>query len=58
MEARKAAIANRPKIWSLSRRSLMNQCPRAWILKYGLREDRAVSINTYATSRTGLLHGG
>ena len=35
MEARKAAIANRPKIWSLSRRSLMNQCPRAWILKYG-----------------------
>ena len=35
MEARKAAFANRPKIWSLSRRTLMNQCPRAWILKYG-----------------------
>ena len=35
METRKAALANRPKIWSISRRSLMNQCPRAWILKYG-----------------------
>ncbi|MEC8788442.1 MAG: hypothetical protein VXX17_00085, partial [Candidatus Thermoplasmatota archaeon] len=35
MEARKAAIANRPKIWSISRRSLMNECPRAWVLKYG-----------------------
>ena len=35
MEAKKAAIANRPKIWSLSRRSLMNKCPRAWVLKYG-----------------------
>jgi len=35
METKKAAIANRPKIWSISRRSLMNQCPRAWILKYG-----------------------
>ena len=35
METKKAAIANRPKIWSISRRSLMNQCPRAWVLKYG-----------------------
>ncbi len=35
METRKAALANRPKIWSISRRTLMNQCPRAWILKYG-----------------------
>ena len=35
MEARKAAMANRPKIWSISRRSLMNRCPRAWVLKYG-----------------------
>lgn len=35
MEAKKAAIANRPKVWSISRRSLMNQCPRAWVLKYG-----------------------
>tara|TARA_B100001758_G_C18303968_1_gene554016 strand:+ start:71 stop:1054 length:984 start_codon:yes stop_codon:yes gene_type:complete len=35
MEAKKANIANRPKIWSISRRSLMNKCPRAWILKYG-----------------------
>ena len=35
METRKAALANRPKIWSISRRSLMNQCPRAWIFKYG-----------------------
>tara|TARA_B100000945_G_scaffold22208_1_gene15792 strand:+ start:31 stop:1014 length:984 start_codon:yes stop_codon:yes gene_type:complete len=35
MQAKKAAKANRPKIWSLSRRSLMNKCPRAWVLKYG-----------------------
>ena len=35
MQARRAAKANRPKIWSLSRRSLMNKCPRAWVLKYG-----------------------
>jgi len=35
MQAKKTAIANRPKIWSISRRSLMNQCPRAWVLKYG-----------------------
>lgn len=27
--------ANRPKRWSISRRNLMNKCPRAWILKYG-----------------------
>ena len=35
METRKVALANRPNTWSISRRSLMNQCPRAWILKYG-----------------------
>ena len=35
MQAHRAAKANRPKIWSLSRRSLMNKCPRAWVLKYG-----------------------
>jgi len=32
--------ANRPKVWSISRRTLMNQCPRAWILKYGFTKNR------------------
>jgi len=35
MSAKKIQWINRPKIWSLSRRTLMNRCPRAWILKYG-----------------------
>lgn len=29
---------NRPNIWSISRRQLLHQCPRAWILKYGFRK--------------------
>ena len=35
MQSKKTAFANKPKTWSISRRSLMNKCPRAWILKYG-----------------------
>ena len=29
---------NRPNVWSISRRQLLHQCPRAWILKYGFRK--------------------
>jgi len=28
---------NRPNIWSRTRRQLLHQCPRAWILKYGFK---------------------
>ena len=40
MSTNKAQWANRPRIWSISRRTLMNRCPRAWILKYGFGKRR------------------
>ena len=40
MSTNMAQWANRPRIWSISRRTLMNRCPRAWILKYGFGKRR------------------
>ena len=37
MSTNQVMISNRPKVWSISRRQLLHQCPRAWILKYGFR---------------------
>ena len=42
MSTNRSLRANRPKIWSISRRSLMNQCPRAWVLKYGFAKSRGL----------------
>ncbi len=41
MSANKIQWANRPKIWSVSRRTLMNRCPRAWVLRYGFSKRRS-----------------
>tara|TARA_B100001250_G_scaffold298780_1_gene260362 strand:- start:114 stop:1127 length:1014 start_codon:yes stop_codon:yes gene_type:complete len=38
---------NWPRIWSSSRRSLMNQCPRAWALKYGFIRNRNGVFNRH-----------
>jgi len=35
MKENRIQWANKPNSWSVSRRTLMNRCPRAWILKYG-----------------------
>ena len=37
MSENRVMTINRPNIWSISRRQLLHQCPRAWILKYGFK---------------------
>ena len=41
MSIRDVVRRNRPRVWSSSRRSLMERCPRAWALRYGHRRGRS-----------------
>ena len=41
MSMRDVVRRNRPRVWSSSRRSLMERCPRAWALRYGHRRGRS-----------------
>ena len=43
---------NSPITWSISRRKLLNQCPRAFILKYGFRRKQG-GFNRYLSEISG-----
>jgi len=49
MEDKRTTWVNKPKAWSVSRRTLMEQCPRAWALKYGFARRNTRTFNRILT---------